>query len=137
MPNLSATLILFGATGDLAGRMLFPSLFNLQQDGLLPDDFLIVASGRSDADDATIRGEVDAALRRHIGPDRYDAEAAARLTDRIVYCAAEAGNAEQFRAIAQRVKGREDKGIAVYLSTPPSLFARTAQSSEKHTVATK
>ncbi len=128
MRERSGTLILFGATGDLAARMLFPSLYNLQEDGLLPDDFLIVASGRSDADDDAFRAEVDAALRRHIGPDRYEADAVERLAGRIVYCAAEAGNAEQFRAIARTVKGREDKGIAVYLSTPPSLFAPTARS---------
>jgi len=108
--------------------MLFPSLYNLQEDGLLPEDFLIVASGRSEAGDDAFRADVNAALQRHIGPDRYDADAAARLTNRIAYCAAEAGNAEQFRAIAQRVQGREERGIAVYLSTPPSLFAPTARS---------
>ena len=31
------TLILFGATGDLAQRMLFPSLYNLYADGLFDD----------------------------------------------------------------------------------------------------
>ena len=40
------TLILFGATGDLAQRMLFPSLYNLHVDGLLEDALTIVASGR-------------------------------------------------------------------------------------------
>jgi glucose-6-phosphate 1-dehydrogenase len=39
----SATFLLFGATGDLARRMIFPSLYNLLSDGLLPDDFLIIA----------------------------------------------------------------------------------------------
>ncbi|WP_448577788.1 hypothetical protein, partial [Thermaurantiacus sp.] len=35
-------LILFGATGDLARRMLLPSLFALQSDGLLAEDLMIV-----------------------------------------------------------------------------------------------
>jgi len=124
----SATLILFGATGDLAGRMLFPSLYNLQEDGLLPDDFLIVASGRSEYTDAEFRKDVDAQLAQYIDEERYTKEASERLTARIIYCAAEAGNADQFAAIAERIKGREERGIAVYLSTPPSLFAPTAQS---------
>ena len=47
----SATFLLFGATGDLAHRMIFPSLYNLLADGLLPDDFMIVASGRSEFTD--------------------------------------------------------------------------------------
>lgn len=128
MIDRSATLILFGATGDLASRMLFPSLYNLQQDGLLPEDFLILGSGRSARDDARFRADVDAALRVHLGEERYDAEAARRFTDRIVYCPAEAGDAQAFAALAERVKGREERGIAIYLSTPPSLFAPTARS---------
>jgi len=124
----SATLILFGATGDLAGRMLFPSLYNLQQDGLLPDDFLIVASGRSQRTDDAFRKEVEADLARYVHDERHDADAVKRFTEQIVYCAAEAGNAEQFKAIAARVKGREEMGLAVYMSTPPAMFAPTAQS---------
>ncbi|PZU61065.1 MAG: glucose-6-phosphate dehydrogenase [Sphingobium sp.] len=127
MTEPSATLVLFGATGDLAHRMLFPSLYNLLGDGLLPDDFLVVASGRSTLDDDGFRKDVDAALRKFITPERYDAELAGRLCAMILYAPVEAGNADQFRALADRIADRMDRGIAVYLSTPPSLFAPTAQ----------
>lgn len=127
MTEASATLILFGATGDLAHRMLFPSLYNLLGDGLLPEDFLIVASGRSALDDTAFRKDVDGALRKFLPQDRYDADLAKRLTAMIRYSPVEAGNAEQFKALADRVIDRLDKGISVYLSTPPSLFAPTAQ----------
>ncbi|RVT39489.1 glucose-6-phosphate dehydrogenase [Sphingobium algorifonticola] len=127
MTEPSATLLLFGATGDLAHRMLFPSLYNLLGDGLLPEDFLIVASGRSTLDDASFRKDVDAALRKFLPQDRYDATLAERLTGMILYSPVEAGNADQFQALADRVADRIDKGISVYLSTPPSLFAPTAQ----------
>ena len=33
-----AALVLFGGGGDLAMRMLLPSLYFLEHDGLLPDD---------------------------------------------------------------------------------------------------
>lgn len=122
------TLLLFGATGDLAKRMLFPSLYNLQRDGLLSEDFLVVASGRSEYSDTAFRAEVDAALRQYIGKDRYDAQSSKRLTDRILYCIAEAGNERQFACIARRIEQRKNNGLAVYMSTPPSLFSPTAQS---------
>jgi len=118
----SATLILFGATGDLARRMLFPSLCHLMTDGLLPDDFLIIASGRSSMDETAFRADIDQALRTFL-PDRYDEACSAAFLDRIAYCPAETGNREEFAAIAARVQGREDRGVAIYLSTPPSLFA--------------
>ncbi|MGV3769095.1 MAG: glucose-6-phosphate dehydrogenase [Sphingobium phenoxybenzoativorans] len=127
MTEQSATLILFGATGDLAHRMLFPSLYNLLGDGLLPDDFLIVASGRTALDDAGFCKDVDAALRKFLPADRYDAALAEKLCGMVIYSPVEAGNADQFRALAERVSDRMDKGISVYLSTPPALFAPTAQ----------
>jgi len=38
----ASLLVLFGATGDLAQRMLLPSLFDLQRDGLLPTNLSIL-----------------------------------------------------------------------------------------------
>ena len=49
------TLLLFGATGDLAGRYLFPSLLHLLRDRLLPEEFRIVAIGRSEHDPRPLR----------------------------------------------------------------------------------
>ena len=37
------TFVLFGATGDLAQRKLFPALYNLFLDGKIPDSISIVA----------------------------------------------------------------------------------------------
>ena len=44
------TLLLFGATGDLSLRYLFPSLVHLLRDRLLPAEFRLVAIGRQDYD---------------------------------------------------------------------------------------
>jgi glucose-6-phosphate 1-dehydrogenase len=123
----SATFLLFGATGDLARRMIFPSLYNLLSDGLLPDDFLIVASGRSEMDDIAFRKEVDGALRQFLAADHYDEQVAGQFADMIAYQPVDAGNADQFAALAKRIDGRLERGLSVYLSTPPSLFAPTAQ----------
>ncbi|MEC3949997.1 glucose-6-phosphate dehydrogenase [Sphingobium sp. HWE2-09] len=127
MTEPSATFLLFGATGDLARRMIFPSLYNLLSDGLLPDDFLILASGRSEMDDAAFRKEVDDALRQFLAADRYDEDVATRFAAMISYQPVDAGNADQFAKLAERIDGRLERGLSVYLSTPPSLFAPTAQ----------
>ena len=58
-------LLLFGATGDLSHRMLLPSLFGLHAEGLLPADLAIVATARSDLDDAAFRATVIDALAEH------------------------------------------------------------------------
>jgi glucose-6-phosphate 1-dehydrogenase len=45
------TIIIFGATGDLAKRKLFPAFYNLYIDGRMPKGFNIVALGRADNTD--------------------------------------------------------------------------------------
>src|SRR3990167_9928337 len=66
------TLVLFGATGDLAQRMLFPSLYNLHLDGLLADALTILGSGRSKMDRAAFHAQVRAALTEHLPPDTIE-----------------------------------------------------------------
>ena len=46
-PAPPCVLVIFGVTGDLAKRLLAPSLVNLRRTGLLPEDFAIVGLGRS------------------------------------------------------------------------------------------
>ncbi|MBA4045369.1 MAG: glucose-6-phosphate dehydrogenase, partial [Erythrobacter sp.] len=48
-------LLLFGATGDLAQRMLLPSLFALDADGLLAPDLKIIGTARSQMTDSEYR----------------------------------------------------------------------------------
>ena len=127
MTEPSATFLLFGATGDLARRMIFPSLYNLLADGLLPDDFMIVASGRSEMSDDAFQKDVCAALRQFLPKDRYDDDVAAHLREMICYQPVDAAKPEQFAALAQRIDGRLERGLSIYLSTPPALFAPTAQ----------
>jgi glucose-6-phosphate 1-dehydrogenase len=52
------TLVLFGATGDLAGRKLLPALAGLLQNEYLPSPFAIVCVGRRDKTDESYRDEV-------------------------------------------------------------------------------
>ncbi len=57
-------LVLFGATGDLAGRFLLPALAELYDSGQLPADVRVVASARQDWDKDTFRHRA-AHLRPH------------------------------------------------------------------------
>src|SRR5947208_4832634 len=52
------TLVLFGATGDLAGRKLLPALASLLQSEYLPAEFAIVGIGRREKTDQAFRADV-------------------------------------------------------------------------------
>src|SRR5438477_10862207 len=49
------TLVVFGASGDLARRKLLPALYDLAYEGLLPERYAIVGTGGSRLDDAAFR----------------------------------------------------------------------------------
>ncbi|WP_233592221.1 MULTISPECIES: glucose-6-phosphate dehydrogenase [unclassified Flavobacterium] len=57
--TINPTIILvFGATGDLAKRKLFPAFYNLYLDGRMPEKFEIIALGRAENSDAHYRNHV-------------------------------------------------------------------------------
>ncbi|HET9102144.1 MAG TPA: glucose-6-phosphate dehydrogenase [Solirubrobacteraceae bacterium] len=59
LPVHPTSLVIFGATGDLAHRKLLPALYNLAHEGQLPERFEMVGVGRRDQQHADFR---DAAL---------------------------------------------------------------------------
>jgi glucose-6-phosphate 1-dehydrogenase len=59
-------LVLFGATGDLAARKLFPGFYCLFREGMMPEDFRIIGSGRSSpGSEEDFRRHVGEAIGRH------------------------------------------------------------------------
>src|SRR5688572_20954731 len=64
-------MVIFGATGDLTKRKLFPALYNLAKDSFLPDAFAIVGVGRQEMSSEEYRAQVATHLREFTpnGPD--------------------------------------------------------------------
>jgi glucose-6-phosphate 1-dehydrogenase len=128
MGQVFETFVLFGATGDLAQRMLFPSLYNLSCDGLLPADFRIIGSARSALEPDAFRAQVRASLEKI---ELFDAERADAFVRRIDYCSVSADKPDDFACLAAKAAPFKDRGIAFYLSTPPSLFAPVVEGLER------
>ena len=116
------TLILFGATGDLAHRMLFPSLYNLDKDGLLADGFTILGSGRTEMSDDDFRKTIHDALKEFLSAEQYEDAMAESFLKRVDYLALDMAKDKGFASLREKLGQRADKPLGVYLSTPPSLF---------------
>ena len=121
------TLLLFGATGDLARRMLLPSLYGLDSDGLLPDDLIIVGTARSAGGDDWFRERAAKALEQFVDAERRKPELMARFLGRLRYRNADVSQAEPFAALAEAVGGAAPKDLSIFLSTAPSLFGPTIE----------
>ena len=82
------SLLLFGATGDLSQRYLFPSLANLLRDRLLPPDFRVHAIARHDYSTEDFRAALAAAMHGKANVD-VRAPEIVELLARTSYIAAE------------------------------------------------
>ncbi len=122
-------LLLFGATGDLAQRMLLPSLYGLHADGLLPEGLTITGTARSDKDDAGYREFARAALDEFLPADRKDDSAVASFLERLHYVPLDASKTDGFAALRDKL-GDIAGGLAIFLSTAPSLFGPTIKGLE-------
>jgi glucose-6-phosphate 1-dehydrogenase len=116
-------LVVFGATGDLASRKLFPGLFHLFREGLMPEDFRIIGSGRHSAGgDDEFRGRIREALGR-FGRGELDEhwdDFAARLS---FVVATDSDGSDLARAVvaAEKEIGAEGERL-VYMSVPPNAM---------------
>jgi glucose-6-phosphate 1-dehydrogenase len=115
-------LLLFGATGDLSKRMLLPSLAALDADGLLDPRLEIVGTARSPLDDHAFRDLAREALEKFLPADRRGS--VATFLNRLTYQPADASQPESFGALADKL-GTPEQGLAIFLSTAPSLFEPT------------
>jgi glucose-6-phosphate 1-dehydrogenase len=116
IPNL----VLFGASGDLAGRFLFPALATLRALGRLPEDLTIIGTARPSWDDEAFRRHVSERLAAHaadVPPEHRDA-----LTRSLRYRGADLTDAQDVAAVV-RLAG--DGPVAAYLALPPGLFGAT------------
>ena len=120
----ASTLLLFGATGDLARRMLLPSLYGLDADGLLPRGLRIIGTARSAMDAEAYRRLARNALDEHLPAGFLQADVADRYAARLDYVPVDALQMENFPKLAKAV-GDCGEGLAIFLSTAPSLFKPT------------
>jgi glucose-6-phosphate 1-dehydrogenase len=130
MPEAS-TLVIFGATGDLTRRKLLPSLFVMQQEGVLPPDFCIVGFARRSWDNQIFRAYVREALSASLGAEP-DPEAWAGFAEQLFFAAGEFDHAPAYAALADQLhrldRQRASTGNRLfYLAAPPSAYPAIIQ----------
>lgn len=121
--------VLFGATGDLTSRLVFPAIYNLATQRLLPEAFAIVAIARKDPNTDTFRTHLRDSLEKFAGR-AVDASVADRLLSRVQVVQADASQPESIDRLRETLdKVDAEHGTAgnriFYLAIPPKGFAPT------------
>jgi len=124
-------LVIFGITGDLTRRLLFPSLYHLAVVGLLPKEFAVVGFAIDDLSEDAVRERLGSALREEAGKDA-DAGAIAGLLERVHYIRSDFENAAAFGQLDGLLKSLDRElgtggNYLFYMATAPEFFLQIAQ----------
>jgi len=121
-----STMVIFGATGDLAKRKLLPALYNLNGDRLLPERFAVVGVGREPMTTDAYREKVSRDLQEFgtAGTERVQCE---WLESRLAYLTGDFGDDGLYRRLGDVLSALHESGDSTcdclfYLATPPALF---------------
>jgi glucose-6-phosphate 1-dehydrogenase len=119
-------LILFGATGDLAGRFLLPALAELYDEDKLPQDFSVTGAAVEDWNDEQFRQHADEQLERHAASDVASASREAVVRS-LSYRKIDLKDTASVAALVADASGltvpdAEVEPVAAYLALPSAVF---------------
>jgi glucose-6-phosphate 1-dehydrogenase len=117
----SDALVLFGITGDLAHKKIFPALYALAKRGALDVPVVGVASSKWSL--AQLRKRAEDGIRQSGGID--DRKALRRLLSQLRYVDGDYNDPGTFKALEQALG--DARRPAYYLAIPPALFATVIQ----------
>src|SRR5215203_1354458 len=128
----SCVMVIFGATGDLTKRKLFPALYNLAKGNFLPENFAIVGVGRQELESDDFRNQIIADLKEFAGVSAKD-----KLIDwfceRTYYTGGDFDDDKKLfgdlKDLLEKVcKDHEiPENFFYYMAIPPDLFANVSK----------
>ncbi len=119
----SCAIVIFGASGDLAHRKLFPSLFHLFLEKNMPSDFYVLGVARTAMTETAFREKIRSGLPAGAGKEKI-----AQFVERCFYVSGDYADGALYLGLYDVLKGLDKKFNVgprrlFYLSTPPSLYS--------------
>ena len=125
-------MVIFGAGGDLAKRLLIPAIYNLAAAKLLSEDFRIIGVDHGEGDDASFRDGLGSFLKglvsakdSEFGATSIDAKTWDWLSQRLFYQGGDFEDNDSYESITKRLTtfGGPDGGdVLFYLAVAPQFF---------------
>ncbi|MEO6699956.1 MAG: glucose-6-phosphate dehydrogenase, partial [Jatrophihabitantaceae bacterium] len=132
-----AIFVLFGATGDLAKRMVLPAFYELAEQGLLPADWRLIGSGRGDVAHEDFVGHVEQSLRDFGSPPR--GRSWQQFRSRLRFAGGDFTSGGHGALVAAIAEARSQLGagsqLIHYLAVPPQAFGDLTRAIGKHRLA--
>jgi glucose-6-phosphate 1-dehydrogenase len=128
----SDALVLFGVTGDLARRKIFPALYAMAKRGSL--DVPVIGVARSEWTLEELRARVRESVEQHGAHEgRVDRKALSKLLAQLRYVGGDYRDAPTYAALKQAL-GKAERPLH-YLAIPPNLFGTVVEGLGKSSCA--
>ncbi|MBW7453264.1 glucose-6-phosphate dehydrogenase [Paenibacillus sepulcri] len=129
----ATTFVLFGATGDLAKRKIYPALYNLFLDHKLSKSFTIIGLGRREWSDEAFQAQVEQSLHTFSRRSADDSASIKAFIKAFRYSVMDVERIEDYHKLLQVVEQREQElhlpgNRMFYLSVGPEFFGKIAAS---------
>lgn len=123
------TVVVFGASGDLAKKKTFPALFDLFSEGFLPSQTVICGYSRSKLTNEDLHKKIKPYLdKKH--PDK--ATTIKKFLDTVIYRSGQYGSPGDLKEICTEINELHEipevENRIYYFALPPKVFIPTAQS---------
>jgi glucose-6-phosphate 1-dehydrogenase len=129
--------VLFGATGDLAHRMVLPAFYRLAKEELLPDKWMLVGNGRGDVAHEDFQGDVESSLRD--AGEKLDDDSWPRFRERLRFAGGGFDNQDPGSLLDVLAHARQQVGddaqLVHYFAVPPSAFGPLTDALGQHGLA--
>ncbi len=135
-PVHPTTLVIFGATGDLAQRKLLPAIYNLAHEGALPEQFNLIGVARTKQPDDDYRDFARQSIQKY-SRRHPDDKVLSALLGRVRYVGASFDDPAGYDEVA-RLAGEMDQESGIpfnrvfYLATAPGFFETIAEALGAH-----
>ena len=126
LPVPATTLVIFGATGDLAHRKLLPALYNLAHEGALPERFKLIGVARREKGHEDFREETRSSIVQYSRREP-DEEVLNGLLEHVDYIPSDFDDPAGYKALGEALdkldaEAGQPLNRDYYLSTAPEFF---------------
>ncbi len=131
VPVAPFEMIIFGATGDLARRKIFPALYHRFVDGQIPENSRLIGVSRSRHTREEFQDLIYNNYCEFVGEDSLDQDSWDAFISLVDYVPVDVKGEDDWRLLAEKVGKESDLIRVFYLAMPPSMFAGICQGLEK------
>ncbi len=124
---IKCILVVFGGTGDLAHRKIYPAVFNLFVSGQLPEHFALLSVGRREKSNDAFREEAAESIHRFGKPNKGQDAKLDELLKRFYYTQVDFTESSDYEGLKQTLMELDDRyqtqgGRVFYLAVAPEHF---------------